>query len=259
MAGTRRPLIAGNWKMHGSVDGSSSLVSALKAGVGTANPAEMLVCPPFVYLDRAKQWLEGSPIMLGAQNVCSEPQDGALTGEVSARMLADSGCDYVIVGHSERRTLYHETDQVVVAKFAAVQGAGLIPILCVGESLEQREAGETEAIVSRQLEAVTSDLGVAALDGAVVAYEPIWAIGTGKTATPAQAEQVHAVIRGLVAAQDATIAAGLRILYGGSVKGANAAELLACENIDGGLVGGASLDAADFLKIFEAAAGRWRH
>jgi triosephosphate isomerase len=253
-ASSRKPLIAGNWKMHGSIQESHRLVDALKAGIGAAPRADMLICPPLLYLDRAAQWVEGSAIALGAQNLCAEPADGAFTGEVSGRMLAEFDCQYVIVGHSERRALNGETDQLVVAKFAAAQSAGLTPILCVGESLEQRDGGQTEAVVTRQVRAVNNALGVAALGRAVIAYEPIWAIGTGKTATPEQAEEVHAMIRALVAAEDATIAAGLRILYVGSVKGANAADLLARENIDGGLVGGASLDAADFLKIFEAAA-----
>jgi triosephosphate isomerase len=255
MPHARKPLIAGNWKMNGSVEQTEALIHALSAGVDGVDAAEMLVCPPFVYLDRAAGWLADSPIALGAQDLCAREGSGAFTGEVSGAMLTDVGCRYVIVGHSERRTLYGETDAAVTEKFAAAQAVALDPILCVGESLEEREAGETEAVVSRQVRAVVDALGVGALARATIAYEPIWAIGTGRTATPDQAQAVHALIRGLIAAEDVTIADGLRILYGGSVKGANAAELLAQEDIDGGLVGGASLDAADFLKIFAAAVG----
>jgi triosephosphate isomerase len=250
----RIPLIAGNWKMNGSRSGGSALVKALAAGVGGA-AAEMLICPPFVYLDRAADWIAGSAMSLGAQDLAAEPGSGAYTGEVSGAMLADVGCRYVIVGHSERRTLYGETDDIVVAKFSAAQAAGLVPILCVGENLGQRESGATDAIVRAQVDAVIRTLGVGVLAGAVIAYEPIWAIGTGRTATPDQAQSVHAMIRAQVAGHDAIIAGSLRILYGGSVKGSNAADLLGQRDIDGGLVGGASLDAADFLTIYEAAAG----
>jgi triosephosphate isomerase (TIM) len=241
--------------MNGSLGVSSKLVAALRGGIDAASRAEMLLCPPYVYIDRVRQWLAGSTIVLGAQDVCAEPGSGAFTGEISGAMLVDVGCRYAIVGHSERRALYGETDAVVVGKFAAAQAAGLVPILCVGESLDEREADETETVVTRQVRAVADALGVRALGMAVIAYEPIWAIGTGRTASPAQAQEVHALIRRLVAGQDATIARELRILYGGSVKGANAAELFAEEDIDGGLVGGASLDSADFLRIFQAAAG----
>jgi len=254
MPAARTALIAGNWKMHGTLESCRALVAALDAGVaGRAAPA-MLLCPPFVYLERAARWLEGSPIALGAQNLSERSGPGAFTGEIAGSMLVDVGCRYVIVGHSERRTLYGETDALVAAKFGAAQAAGLVPILCVGETLEEREAGRTEAVVARQAAAVLESAGVGAFARAVIAYEPVWAIGTGRTATPEQAQEVHALVRGIIASRDATIAAELRILYGGSVKGANAAELLAKEDIDGGLIGGASLDAADFLKIFEAAA-----
>jgi len=249
----RTPLIAGNWKMNGSVQASHALVSALAAGF-SPGPAEMLVCPPFVYLDRAREWIADSGIALGAQDIAAVEGSGAYTGEVSGAMLSDVGCRYVIVGHSERRTLYGETDAVVVAKFRAAQAAGLIPILCVGENLDQREAGETDAVVAAQVSALIEALGVDVLGQAVVAYEPVWAIGTGKTATPDQAQAVHAMIRALIAGHDAILAASLRILYGGSVKGSNAAELLGQQDIDGGLVGGASLDATDFLAIYAAAA-----
>ena len=249
----RRPLIAGNWKMNGALEESSKLVEGLVNGVRSGGGADMLICPPYVYLDRARQWLGDSGIALGAQDVCPERGPGAFTGEVSGSMLAEIRCRYVIVGHSERRTLYGETDQIVTAKFAAAQAAGLTPVLCCGESLGEREADATAAVVSRQVNAVVDSLGAEVLVGAVVAYEPIWAIGTGRTATPDQAQEVHAVIRALIAGRDATIAAGLRILYGGSMKGSNAADLLSQPDIDGGLVGGASLDADDFLRIFEAA------
>jgi triosephosphate isomerase (TIM) len=249
----RMPLIAGNWKMNGSLAQSRVLVEALAAGVGQRKQPEMLLCPPFVYLGAAADWLRGTPIALGGQNLSEHVGKGAYTGEIGGGMLADIGCRYVIVGHSERRTLYGESDSTVAAKFRAAQAVDLVPILCVGESLDERQGGETEAVVSRQVAAVTDRVGFAAFAEAVIAYEPIWAIGTGHTATPAQAQEVHAVIRGLIAAGDATIARGLRILYGGSVKGANARELFAENDIDGGLVGGASLDAADFLTIFQAA------
>jgi triosephosphate isomerase len=238
--------------MNGSLDASRALVEALGAGINGS--AEMLICPPFVYLDRARTWIGGAEIALGAQDIADVEGSGAYTGEVSGAMLADVGCRYAIVGHSERRALYGETDAVVVAKFRAAQAAGLTPILCVGENLDQRERGETEAVVAAQVNAVIEALGSEAFAGAVVAYEPIWAIGTGRTATPDQAQAVHQMIRALLESHDAIIARSLRILYGGSVKGSNAADLLSQQDIDGGLVGGASLDAADFLTIFGAAA-----
>ena len=253
--GVRTPIVAGNWKMNGALGESRDLVAALAAGVGGGSDAEMLLCPPYVYLDAAARWLESTPISLGAQNVASEVKPGAYTGEVSGAMLADIGCTHVIVGHSERRTLYGETDGLVAAKFSAAQAAGLVPILCVGETLAEREDGHTAAVVTRQVDAVLDTLGTDVLAEAVIAYEPVWAIGTGRTATPDQAQEVHALIRALIAAQNATIANGLRILYGGSVKGANAAELFARDDIDGGLIGGASLDASEFLTIFHAASG----
>lgn len=254
----RKPLIAGNWKMNGALDASRALVSELRAGVGEATHADMLLCPPYVYLRDVAQWIAGGSIKLGAQDVCDRVGSGAFTGEVSGAMLADVGCGHVIVGHSERRALYGETDAVVAAKFQAAQAAGLTPILCVGETLEEREGGATERVVRRQTEAVLDAAGVAAFARAVVAYEPVWAIGTGRTATPEQAQEVHALIRSMVAGRDATIAASLTILYGGSVKGANARELFAMEDIDGGLVGGASLVAREFLEIFHAAGGASR-
>ena len=250
---TRKVLIAGNWKMNGSLAESRALVSALRAGAGAGGKAEMLLCPPYVYLPAVREWLVGSGIALGAQNLADRAGSGAYTGEISGAMLRDVGCSHVIVGHSERRALYGESDAVVATKFRVAQEVGLVPILCVGETLEQREAGQTRATVERQVKAVLDAAGVAAFARAVVAYEPVWAIGTGRTATPEQAQEVHAFIRAMIAARDATIAADLIILYGGSVKGANARSLLDMEDIDGGLVGGASLIASDFLEIFRAA------
>jgi triosephosphate isomerase len=248
----RRSLVAGNWKMHGSRAEAAALLDELIHQQSAALVAEVAVCPPFVYLQEAARRLKESNIALGGQNVCAEPI-GAFTGEVSAAMLKDVGCRYVIVGHSERRALFHEDDALVARKFMAVQSQKLTPILCVGETLEQRERGETETVVARQADAVIAVAGVAALADAVIAYEPVWAIGTGKNATPDQAQAVHAFIRGRIAAQDAKIGADLRILYGGSVKAANAAELFEMPDVDGGLVGGASLRGDEFGKICAAA------
>jgi triosephosphate isomerase len=247
----RRRLVAGNWKMNGSLAGAEALVGAVAAGVGGLQ-GEVAICPPFVYLPKVGGMLAGTPMALGAQNVSRE-DPGAFTGEVAAPMLREVGCKYVIVGHSERRALYGEGDGLVADKFARVLREGLVPILCVGELLEERDGGQTEAVVARQLDAVIERVGIAEIAKGVVAYEPVWAIGTGRTATPEQAQQVHAFIRGRVAARDAAVAAGLRILYGGSVKGANAAGLFAMPDIDGGLIGGASLVADDFLAICRAA------
>jgi triosephosphate isomerase len=239
--------------MNGSLGESRQLVAALRSGVGAGSGATMLLCPPYVYLPAVREWLQGSPIALGAQDVADRAGTGAYTGEVSGAMLREVGCSHVIVGHSERRALYGESDAVVATKFQAAQQAGLTPILCVGETLEQREAGQTRAVIERQVMAVVNAAQVRAFAQAVVAYEPVWAIGTGRTASPEQAEEVHAFIRGIIAARDATIASRLTILYGGSVKGANARNLFAMEDIDGGLVGGASLVAQEFLEIFRAA------
>ena len=248
----RRPLIAGNWKMHGSRAENAELIEAFLLGLPAQTPVDIVVCPPFVYLWEVGRLVKSSNIALGAQSVCAE-QVGAFTGEASASMLKDVGCRYVIVGHSERRAIYKEDDALVARKFLAAQSHGLIPILCVGETLEERERGQTMQVVSRQLTAVLDLAGVAALRAAVIAYEPVWAIGTGKNATPQQAQEVHAHIRTAVAARDAKIAADVRILYGGSVKAANARELFAMPDVDGGLVGGASLKADEFLKICAAA------
>jgi triosephosphate isomerase len=249
----RRRVVAGNWKMHGSRVENQQLVDALLGSRSIDDTATCVVCPPFVYLADLARTLHGSDIALGAQNVCAEAQ-GAFTGEVSAAMLQDIGCTYVIVGHSERRAVYGEDDQLVARKFAAVLARGLTPILCVGEQLAERDAGQTHAVVARQLDAVLAVSAANGLARSIVAYEPVWAIGTGRTATPAQAQDVHAFIRGRVAAHDASIATGLRLLYGGSVKAGNAAELFGMPDVDGGLIGGASLKAEEFLAIWKAAA-----
>jgi triosephosphate isomerase len=248
----RRKVVAGNWKMHGARVTNAALVEAVLAGVGD-EAVDCIVCPPFVYLHDIGRSLRGESIKLGAQDVCAEAP-GAHTGEVAAAMLKDVGCEYVIVGHSERRALYGDTDVLVARKFVATQAAGLIPVLCVGEQLSEREAGQTHNVVGRQLDAVLALASVAALDRAIVAYEPVWAIGTGRTASPEQAQDVHAFIRGRIAAQDANIASGLRILYGGSVKAGNAREIFTMPDVDGGLIGGASLKAEEFVAIVAAAA-----
>jgi len=247
----RKKIVAGNWKMHGSIAGNACLLEDVVAGAsGVA--CDVVVCPPYPYLAQAQSVLADSAVALGAQNV-SEHAKGAYTGEVAAGMLLALGCRYVIVGHSERRALYGEGDEVVAAKFLAAQAAGLVPILCVGETLAEREAGQTLQVVGHQLSAVMGRAGVAALGAAVLAYEPVWAIGTGKTATPAEAQAVHAALRAQVALVDPGVGCGLRILYGGSVKPQNAAELFSQSDIDGGLIGGAALVAVDFLAICRAA------
>jgi triosephosphate isomerase len=248
----RKPLVAGNWKMHGSRADSAALVRSLLDRLPAHGAAEVMVCPPFVYLNETARLLKDSDVALGAQTLCAEAQ-GAFTGEISGAMLRDVGCRYVLVGHSERRQLYGEHDALVARKFVAAQASGLVPVLCVGETLEEREGGRTTDVVSRQLDAVLTVSGAAAIAQAVIAYEPVWAIGTGRNATPEQAQDVHAMIRGRVAALDAKIAASVRILYGGSVKASNARELFAMADIDGGLVGGASLKADEFAQICAAA------
>lgn len=247
----RRPVVAGNWKLHGSRTDNRALLDALLSGGGD-EAVTTLVFPPFVYLADAVQQLSGSGIGVGGQDVCAEAQ-GAYTGEVSAAMLADVGATHALVGHSERRALYGEDDALVARKFVAARAGGLVPVLCVGETLSERDAGQTHDVVGRQLDAVLAVAGIAAMASAIIAYEPVWAIGTGRNATPAQAQDVHAFIRGRLAARDASIAAGLAILYGGSVKAANAAELFGMPDVDGGLVGGASLKAEEFLAIRAAA------
>ncbi len=247
----RRKLVAGNWKMCGTLAQNEALLNAVAAGMAQMPGVDCAVCVPFPYLAQVQQLLRGTAVKWGAQDV-HQLDKGAYTGEVSASMLCDFGCRYVLVGHSERRSLYGESSQLVAEKFAAAQKAGLLPILCIGETLAQRENGTTEAVVAEQLDAVITLLGVQSLRNAVVAYEPVWAIGTGKTASPEQAQAVHAFIRQRVAGHDGQIADGLCILYGGSVKAANAAQLFAMQDIDGGLIGGASLVAEDFLAICKA-------
>lgn len=248
----RRKLVAGNWKMQGRQASNAALLQSLMMQSVEWAGVDLWVAPPAPYLLQVAGLLQGSGIAVAAQDVARE-NDGAFTGEVSAGMLADCGCHAVIVGHSERRTHYGESDAVVAAKFLKAQEAGLVPVLCVGETLEEREAGSTAEVVQRQLDAVLAVAGVKALVQAVVAYEPVWAIGTGRTATPEQAQEVHALLRMRVARDDEAVAAGLRLLYGGSVKAANAAALFAMPDIDGALVGGASLDANEFVAIARAA------
>ena len=257
---SRRPMVAGNWKMHGSRAANETLLAGVLHGAGTQPVAQVVICPPHVYLAEVAARLAGSALQVGAQNLSAEPGQGAYTGEIGAAMLRDVGCSHVIVGHSERRALYGETDDLVARKVVTALGAGLVPIACVGELLDERDAGRTHEVVGRQLAAIveavraTAD-GLAGLARCVIAYEPVWAIGTGRTATPAQAQDVHAFIRGRLADRDATIAGSTRILYGGSVKPGNARELFGMPDVDGGLIGGASLKAEDFVAIVAAAAG----
>jgi triosephosphate isomerase (TIM) len=246
----RRPLIAGNWKMHGSPAQVRGWLAAVEAA-GPFPAVDVALMPPYPHLSAAATLSRS--IAIGAQDA-SAHAGGAYTGEVSAAMLKEIGCRHVIVGHSERRQYHAEGDALVAAKFAAVQAAGMVPVLCIGETLAQRDAGETDTVVGAQLGAVIAAAGIDAFANAVLAYEPVWAIGTGRTATPEQAQAVHALLRGVVAASSANIAGSLRILYGGSVKPNNAATLFAQTDIDGGLIGGASLVADDFVAIIRAAA-----
>jgi triosephosphate isomerase len=245
-----KKLIAGNWKMNGSLAANESLLKALLQGIG-APACDVAVCVPAPYLAQVQSLIAGSPVVLGAQDVSAQPQ-GAFTGEQSAAMLKDFGTRYAIVGHSERRQYHGETDETVAAKTAAALANAITPIVCVGETLAQREAGQTEDVVKRQLAAVIRVNGHC-ISEIVVAYEPVWAIGTGRTATPEQAQAVHAVLRAQLHHAASAHASGIRILYGGSMNAANAAQLLAQPDIDGGLIGGASLKAGDFLQIIAAA------
>jgi triosephosphate isomerase len=247
----RRPLIAGNWKMNGTKAEAAELLRGIIAGVSGMSKVDVAVCPPFPYLQVAEDMLKDTAIGWGSQDVSAE-EGGAFTGQVSAAMLNDFGCRYAIVGHSERRQFNGETDAIIARKYAQAQAAGLVPILCVGETLEERESGKTEEVVARHIDAVLSTAGPEALALGVVAYEPVWAIGTGVTATPDQAQEVHAFLRGRVAAKSRDVADGLRMLYGGSMKPGNAAELIGRPDIDGGLIGGAALKAADFVAICQA-------
>jgi triosephosphate isomerase len=248
----RKKLVAGNWKMHGGIEENRDLLSKIVTGTVGMDKAACAVCVPYPYLSQAHSLLKDTHISWGAQNI-SQYDKGAYTGEVSAMMLNDFCCHYVIVGHSERRTLYDEDSHTVSLKFKAALDGGLVPILCVGETLDQREAGLTEQVVGEQLDAVIEPVGIEVLADSVLAYEPIWAIGTGKTATPQQAQDVHSFIRNRIASHNVKIAAELQILYGGSVKANNAAELFAMSDIDGGLIGGASLLADEFISICLAA------
>jgi len=248
----RRPMVAGNWKMHGTRASVAELIKGLAEQV-LPSSVDVVVFPSCLHVDLVAEGLAGKSVSVGAQNCATQGREGALTGEVAASQLADAGCSFVLVGHSERRALVGESDEVVVLKFAAAQSLGLQPVLCVGETQAQREAGQTLAVVSKQLSAVIDALGVDVLAGAIIAYEPVWAIGTGLTASPLQAQEVHAAIRAQVAAKSPKVAGKVRILYGGSVKAASAAELFGMPDIDGGLVGGASLNADEFGAICRAA------
>lgn len=257
---TRTPVVAGNWKMHGSRAANTSLVAGMLSGLAprASRRADVVVCPPFVYLAELSSSLQGAGVGLGAQDVCAEAGQGAFTGEVAATMLQEVGCTHVIIGHSERRALYAETDELVGRKTLTALAAGLTPIVCVGELLEERDSGRTHEVVGRQLSAVLQALeagptGLAGLDRCILAYEPVWAIGTGRTATPEQAQDVHAFIRGLIASRDGRIGGSVRVLYGGSVKPGNARELFGMPDVDGGLIGGASLKAENFVAIVAAA------
>ena len=248
----RSKVVVGNWKLNGSLASNETLLKALLREVPRESPVACAVCVPSPYLAQARALLEGSGIAWGAQDL-SRYDQGAYTGEVSARMLTDLGCRYVIVGHSERRTLFGESDAIAAEKYVAARNAGLTPIFCVGETLEEREGGRMQSVLARQVDALLARFGVAGLDRGILAYEPVWAIGTGRTASAGQADEAHAFIRGRIAEKDAGVAERLPILYGGSVKGANAAELFAMPNVDGGLVGGASLVAEEFVAIWRAA------
>ncbi len=247
----RERLVVGNWKLNGNLAANRDLLARLTAEVIVSKGKICGVCAPYPYLGQLQNLLAGTTLVWGSQDVSRE-NTGAFTGEVAAGMVAEFGCRLALVGHSERRAIFGESDEVVAAKFGNAKAAGLTPVLCLGETLAEREGGQTEAVVARQLQAVVARHGVAALQGSVLAYEPVWAIGTGKTATPQQAQDVHAFLRGEVAKADAEVAADLPILYGGSVKKANAAELFAMADIDGGLIGGASLVADEFLAIWRA-------
>ena len=249
----RRPLVAGNWKMNGDSQSTESLVNGIVDGRDNVTSAEVLICPPYILIPRAADALNGrNDIVLGAQDLDIN-QNGAFTGQISASMLVDAGCKYVIVGHSERRAIYGESDQDVADKFRVAQEGGLTPVLCVGETLEERESGDTESVVARQIQTVIDAVGVDSFDNSVIAYEPVWAIGTGKTATPEMAQEVHKFIRDMLSAMNADVADKLRILYGGSMNAGNAESLIGMADIDGGLIGGASLQPESFLAICTAA------
>ncbi|MDQ1362675.1 MAG: triosephosphate isomerase [Pseudomonadota bacterium] len=248
----RQPMIAGNWKMNGSTASVKELIAGIKAGMASVSKAAVVVCPPAIYIPQVMADITGSKIACGSQNIADQDK-GAFTGEIAGSMLKDLGCQYAIIGHSERRSLYGESDELIAKRFAAARRAGIKPIFCIGETLAEREKGITNDICARQIDAVIALEGVAALADGVIAYEPVWAIGTGKTASPQQAQEVHAFIRGKIAKLDKAVAEKVQILYGGSMNAANATELLAQPDIDGGLIGGAALKAEDFLTICRAA------
>lgn len=248
----RRPLVAGNWKMHGTRASVAELIQGVRR-LGFVDGVDVAVLPSCLHIAQVVEGLRGVPVSVGAQNCASQSDQGALSGEVASTQLADAGCVWSLVGHSERRQILGEDDALVVRKFAAAQVGGLIPILCVGETLEQRRSGETLDVIVRQVGSLVDALGVGVFSRAVVAYEPVWAIGSGLTATPDQAQEVHAAIRAQIAVKSGAVADGLRILYGGSVKSSNAVELFGMPDIDGGLVGGASLNADEFGAICRAA------
>ena len=243
----RKTIVAGNWKMNASKDSVDNLIKDLLTGMDGIT-SEVLVCAPFPYLAQVELLIQGSKVMLGAQNLNTN-SSGAYTGEVSADMIKDFGARHVIVGHSERRSLYGETSAMVAEKTKAALNAGLTPLLCIGESIEQRDSGNTEAVIEKQLRAVIELVGIEAFNQIIVAYEPVWAIGTGVTATPEQAQEAHLFIRSLLAKNDESVAQKTPILYGGSMNASNASELISCADIDGGLIGGAALKAEDFLQI----------
>ena len=246
----RQSLVVGNWKMNGTLASAELLAKGIIAGLGSNN-AEIAVCVPYVFLSNVGQIVKDTRLALGAQNVADKPS-GAFTGEISASMLGEMNCKYALVGHSERRTYYGDTNETVADRFFQAQAQDIIPILCVGETLEQREQNQTFSVINEQLDAVINVAGIQSFSKAVIAYEPVWAIGTGKTATDEQAQEVHLYIRKYIAAKDQAIADKIQILYGGSAKPDNAKGLFAMPDIDGGLIGGASLDAESFLKIYHS-------
>ena len=248
----RKPLVAGNWKLNGSREFITDLLAGIRQRVDSVTVAELAVCPPCIYLGQVAHQLDGLDIAVGAQD-CSDQSSGAYTGEISASMLKEFFCKYVIVGHSERRHIYAESNEMVAIKFEQVKNNALVPILCVGETLQQREDGHTEVIIAQQIDAVLERMGINGFANSVIAYEPVWAIGTGQTATPEQAQEVHEFIRYKLDALNKEIAANTRILYGGSMKPDNAQQLLQQSDIDGGLIGGAALKAEDFIAIAVAA------
>jgi len=245
-------MVAGNWKMHGTRASVAELIQGL-GNMPVPNGVEVAVFPPALFINQVIDGLQGKAIAVGAQNSAIQPEQGALTGEIAPSQLVEAGCKLVLIGHSERRQILGENEEVLNRKFAAAQLSGLMPVLCVGETLEEREAGKTLEVVGRQLSSIIEAFGVKAFANAVIAYEPVWAIGTGLTASPQQAQDVHAAIRAQLAAEDAEVAANVQLLYGGSVKAANAAELFGMPDIDGGLIGGASLNADEFGAICRAA------